>query len=240
MEKVLSRMKCIKVVFEILCWRVSLDDAPWSSKPVEVDSSQIKTLIENSQCYTTLEMADILKHPNQALKIICTIWCFGFAINGGKKNTFFIILLQAVLYLNVTKILHFWNTLWRAVKSGYGTIMWNGRARGQVRRTTSHATGQPSSSEGGVCVVGLEAAKSLSHVRLCATPWTAAYCSVHGIFQATVLEWVPSPAPRDWKGASIMSCFWKTKRLIPTSPAQSKPAESTTWWDASSINLLSG
>ena len=73
MEKVLSLMKCIKVVFEILCWRLSLDDAPWSSKPVEVDSSQIKTLIENSQCYTTLEMADILKHPNQALKIICTI-----------------------------------------------------------------------------------------------------------------------------------------------------------------------
>ena len=34
--------------------------------------------------------------------------------------------------------------------------------------------------------------KSLSHVRLFATPWTAAYQSppVHGIFQARVLEWV--------------------------------------------------
>ena len=32
--------------------------------------------------------------------------------------------------------------------------------------------------------------KSLSHVRLCATPWAAAYgSSVHGIFQARVLEW---------------------------------------------------
>ena len=35
-----------------------------------------------------------------------------------------------------------------------------------------------------------------SHVRLCATPWTAATCrhlpgpSVHGIFQARVLEWI--------------------------------------------------
>ena len=29
-----------------------------------------------------------------------------------------------------------------------------------------------------------------SRVRLCATPWTAAYSSVHGIFQARVLEWV--------------------------------------------------
>ena len=35
--------------------------------------------------------------------------------------------------------------------------------------------------------------KSLSHVRLFATPWTVAYqatLSVHGIFQARVLEWV--------------------------------------------------
>ena len=28
----------------------SLDNAPWSSRPVEVDSDQIKTLIENNQC----------------------------------------------------------------------------------------------------------------------------------------------------------------------------------------------
>ena len=39
----------------------SLDDAPWSGGPVEVDSDQIKTLIENNQCYTTQKMADILK-----------------------------------------------------------------------------------------------------------------------------------------------------------------------------------
>ena len=31
--------------------------------------------------------------------------------------------------------------------------------------------------------------KSLSHIRLPATPWTAAYSSIHGIFQARVLEW---------------------------------------------------
>ena len=28
----------------------SLDNAPWSSRPVEVDSDQIETLIENNQC----------------------------------------------------------------------------------------------------------------------------------------------------------------------------------------------
>ena len=38
-----------------------LDDAPRSGRPVEVDNDQIKTLIENSQCYTTREIADILR-----------------------------------------------------------------------------------------------------------------------------------------------------------------------------------
>ncbi|KAF6130886.1 hypothetical protein HJG60_007843 [Phyllostomus discolor] len=39
----------------------SVDDAPRSGRPVEVDSNQIKTLIENNQHYTTREIADILK-----------------------------------------------------------------------------------------------------------------------------------------------------------------------------------
>ena len=39
----------------------SLDDTPQSGRSVEVDSDQIKTLIENNQCYTLQEIADILK-----------------------------------------------------------------------------------------------------------------------------------------------------------------------------------
>ena len=38
-----------------------LDDAPQSGRAVEVDSDQIETFIENSQHYTTREMADTLK-----------------------------------------------------------------------------------------------------------------------------------------------------------------------------------
>ena len=49
-----------------------LDNGPQLGRPVEVDSNQIETLIENNQCYTTQEIADILKYPNQVLKIICT------------------------------------------------------------------------------------------------------------------------------------------------------------------------
>ena len=29
----------------------SLEDAPWSGRPVEVDNDQIGILIENNQCY---------------------------------------------------------------------------------------------------------------------------------------------------------------------------------------------
>ena len=39
----------------------SLDDAPRLGRPVEIDSNQIETLIENSQLYTMRETADILK-----------------------------------------------------------------------------------------------------------------------------------------------------------------------------------
>ena len=39
----------------------SLDDAPWVGGPVEVDSNQIETLIENNQCSTTRKIFDILK-----------------------------------------------------------------------------------------------------------------------------------------------------------------------------------
>ena len=38
----------------------SLDNAPQLGRPVEVDSDQIETIIENNQCYTTREIANIL------------------------------------------------------------------------------------------------------------------------------------------------------------------------------------
>ena len=42
----------------------SLDDAPQSSRPVEVDSHQIKTFTESNQRSTKWELADI-EYPNQ-------------------------------------------------------------------------------------------------------------------------------------------------------------------------------
>ena len=45
-----------------------LDNAPRSGRPVEVDSGQIKTLIENNQRYTTRERANILKTPKSGVE----------------------------------------------------------------------------------------------------------------------------------------------------------------------------
>ena len=42
----------------------SLDDAPQSGRPAEVDGVQIKTLIKNNQCYTTRD-----SQPTQNIQI---------------------------------------------------------------------------------------------------------------------------------------------------------------------------
>ena len=59
MEKVLWLIERVKSGLQSFMLEVSpLDDAPWSGRPVEVDSDQIKTIIENSLRYTMQEMAD--------------------------------------------------------------------------------------------------------------------------------------------------------------------------------------
>ena len=59
-----------KVVCEVLCWRFleKLDDAPRSGRPIEVDRDQIETLTENSQRYTTWEIAGILKMSKSSVE----------------------------------------------------------------------------------------------------------------------------------------------------------------------------
>ena len=49
-----------------------LDDAPRSGRPVEADSDQIETLIENHQCYTMWEMANVLK-ISKSIKLMVKI-----------------------------------------------------------------------------------------------------------------------------------------------------------------------
>ena len=60
-ESAVTDWTCQKWFAKLCAGDFSLDNAPWLGRAVEVDSDQIKTLIENDQHYTTWEIADILK-----------------------------------------------------------------------------------------------------------------------------------------------------------------------------------
>ena len=49
------------VVCKVSCWGFLAGNAPRSDRAVEIDGSQVETLIENNQCYTVQEIAEILK-----------------------------------------------------------------------------------------------------------------------------------------------------------------------------------
>ena len=81
------------------------------------------------------------------------------------------------------------------MKSGYVTIMWNGRDRG--------AANEP--------------------------PPDAPKAGIHPEKVMLCLCWVG-------RESSIRSSFWKTRRLIPTSAAPMRPAESSSQWKASRVH----
>ena len=60
-ESAVTDQTCQKWFAKFRAGDFSLDDAPPPGRPVEIDSDQIKTLIEKNQCYTTQKIADILK-----------------------------------------------------------------------------------------------------------------------------------------------------------------------------------
>ena len=64
-----------------------LDDAPWSGGPVEVDSDQMETLIENKQCYTTREIADILK-ISKSIKLLVKMKNMSFILQKKLNGLF--------------------------------------------------------------------------------------------------------------------------------------------------------
>ena len=60
-EGAVTDRMCQKWFAEFCAGDFLLDDAPWLGGATEVDSDQIKALIENNQRYTIQEIADILK-----------------------------------------------------------------------------------------------------------------------------------------------------------------------------------
>ena len=68
-EGAVTDRTCQKWFAKVCAGDFSLDDAPRSGRPAEVDSDPIETLIENNQRSITLELADILKIP-QSIKLL--------------------------------------------------------------------------------------------------------------------------------------------------------------------------
>ena len=60
-EGAVTDRTCQKWFAKFCAGDFSLDNDPWSGRPVEVDSNQIETLTENNQHYTTREIADVLR-----------------------------------------------------------------------------------------------------------------------------------------------------------------------------------
>ena len=65
----------------------SLDDAPQLDRPVEVDSDQIETLIENNQHSTMWEIADILE-ISKSIKLLVKMKNLSFILRKNLNGLF--------------------------------------------------------------------------------------------------------------------------------------------------------
>ena len=79
--------RCQKWFVKFCAGDVSLDGAPWLGRPFELESNQIKTLIENNQYYTAQEIADILK-VSKSMKLLVKIKKCVFYFMEKIKQTF--------------------------------------------------------------------------------------------------------------------------------------------------------
>ena len=90
---VIDRM-CQKWFAKFCAGDFSLDDAPQSGRPVEVDNAQMETLTENNQCYTTWKRANILK-ISKSKKLLVKVKNLSFILRKrvndlfGQPNTFY-------------------------------------------------------------------------------------------------------------------------------------------------------
>ena len=110
-DATVTNQTCSKWLAKFHARDFSLDNAPWSGRPVEVDSAQIKTLIGNNQHYNTQEIVTYSKYPNQALKNhllkLGYVNCFEVWVPhklNRKKTLYFHVWL---CYLSVMKMFHF-------------------------------------------------------------------------------------------------------------------------------------
>ena len=112
-EKVLWLIKtCQRWFAKFRAGDISLNGAPPSGRPVEVDKDQIKTLIENNRHYTMREISDILRiskssvenHLHQLGYVnLFDVW----VPRKLSEKTFLTVFPHAILYLNIMKTFRF-------------------------------------------------------------------------------------------------------------------------------------
>ena len=135
-EGAVTDRTCQKWFAKFCAGDFSLDDAPWSGRPVEVDSNQIETLIENNQRYTTQEIANILKISKSSIENhlhqLDYINCFDVWVPHklSEKNLLDHISACDFLFKCNENILFLKQIVTGDEKWIYCTTMWNGRDRG--------------------------------------------------------------------------------------------------------------
>ena len=95
---------CQKWFAKVCAGDFSLDDAPWSGRPVEVDNNQIKTLIENNQHYTMWEIADKFK-ISKSIKLLVKMKNVSFILRKNHTDFWPTHEFQSVKILNVSILL---------------------------------------------------------------------------------------------------------------------------------------
>ena len=95
---------------------LSLDNATWLGKPVEIDRVQTETLAEKNQHYATRETANILKISKSSVEshlhqLGCIHHFDVWVPYKLSKKIFLTIFLKVLLYLDIMKTFHFKNKL---------------------------------------------------------------------------------------------------------------------------------
>ena len=110
-EGAVSDQTCLKWSATFRAGDFQLIDVEQSGRTVEVDSDQIKTLIESNHCYTTQEIAAILKISESStenhLHQLGYVHCFDIWVPHKSSEKNVLDCISAILYLNIMKMFGF-------------------------------------------------------------------------------------------------------------------------------------
>ena len=86
-EGAVTDQMCQKWFAKFRAGDLSLDNAPWSGRPLEADNDPTETLTENNQCYPMWEITDMLKISISIMLLVKMKTVF-FILQKKTKRTF--------------------------------------------------------------------------------------------------------------------------------------------------------